>query len=276
MLRKPGPHRIRIEKVGTSLSFRIDVDNDGESVDDLEVTVPDITEFATSLHEKSSYLYINGGAVFGGVRVGPSTSRVVAVVGAAPNELMPLSRGNPWPSFLQAGDNAFFVKDGLEVRGNTYVTTKRADYIDRDFTFEIGFVFPAWTERSVNDQGAHVGIGEPSGGNSPEVGVFLTARPPDVNDGNLTLESCGGKGTRRTEKHVTNLRSRGPHLLRIEKVADAVTFTVDVDADGKSDDDAELTIPDVTEYAPYLHKKNSQLIFGGGARFTKIRLSTAN
>jgi hypothetical protein len=55
-----------------------------------------------------------------------------------------------------------------------------------------------------------------------------------------------------------------------------VTFSVDVGADGKGDKDVEVTIPDMAEYAPFLNRKNSQIFFGGGAIFTKVRLQVAD
>jgi FlgO protein len=280
-VRKPGPHRIRIQKAGSELTFHLDVDNDGESVDDLEMTIPDISEHAPFLNEKNSYLYINGGGVFTNPRLtfgnvqGP---KELAVGKAAPvGGMAPLGRGQPWPAFLVAGNNSLLLKDGLEVQNQTFVATKRTDFLEKDFTFEVELLFPTWTERGPLDQIVHVAIGEPNPGQSPDRCVYMSIRPPDINDGYCDLgRSAKGTPYGGGGRQLTKLRSRGPHLFRIEKKGKQVTFSVDVGADGNGKEDAELTIPDIAEYAPFLHKKNSQIFFGGGAIFTKVRLQVAD
>lgn len=279
-LRKLGPHRIQIEKSGSTLTFRIDVDNDGESVDDLEMTIPDVTEFAPLFNDKNSYLYVGGGALLskGRLSVGKFSVPENSGAGSAKDSnMLSLIRGKPWPAFLHGGDNSFLVKDGLEIRPHTYVQTKRADLSEKDFTFQAELKFPKTTDREPLDQIAFIGIGEPNQGQSPDPSVYMSIRPPDVNDGYTDLgisdaaHHKGGNG-----KRLTNLRSRGPHQFRIEKRGSAVTFMVDVDADGRSDDDVELTIPDIAEHAPFLHKKNSHVFIGGGALFTKVRFTVEN
>ncbi len=279
-LRKLGPHKIQIEKSGPALTFRIDVDNDGDSVDDMEMTIPDVTQFAPFLNDKNSYLYVGGGAFFTKGRI--SVGRISAVESASSATLkdanmLSLSRGKPWPAFLDAGDNTLIAKNGLEIRPQTYVSTKRADFTEKDFTFEAELTFPASTDRQPLDQIAFVGIGEPNQGQSPDPSVYMSIRPPDVNDGYCDIgmsDSAHHKAG--NGKRVTNLRGRGPHIVRIEKRGKEVTFGIDIDADGKTDEDVELTIPDIAERAPFLHKKNSHLFFGGGAIFTKVRLTVNN
>jgi hypothetical protein len=274
--RKLGPHRVWIEKVGAALTFRVDVDNDGETPDDLEFTIPDISEYAPYLNEKNSFLFIGGGANFTQGRLTRSRNLNVVPNSAAlqASNMLPVRRGKPWPAFLQPGDNTLIVRDGLEVLPQTYVATKRADFVEKDFTFEVELVFPSSSDRQILDQIVHIAIGAPHPGQSPDSSVYTSIRPPDVNDGYVDVaKSERGRAIHGSEKRLTNLRSRGPHIFRIQKKGSAVTFAVDVDADGKSDDDAQLTIPDLGEYAPFLHNKNSHLLFGGGARFTKVRLS---
>ncbi len=45
---------------------------------------------------------------------------------------------------------------------------------------------------------------------------------------------------------------------------DVVTFRIDVDHDGQSDDNLEKTLPDIKEFGSFLNKKNTHLFFGGG------------
>ena len=152
-----------------------------------------------------------------------------------------------------------------------------ADLVEGDFAFEVELVFPTWTERSTMDQIAYVGIGEPNSNQSPDPCVCMSIRPPEINGGHVDVtRSAEGTTYRGGEMKVTNLRGRGPHIVRIEKKGNTVTFALDVDADGKDAADAKVNIADIAEYAPFLHKKNSHIILGGGARFTNVRFAVEN
>jgi hypothetical protein len=59
----------------------------------------------------------------------------------------------------------------------------------------------------------------------------------------------------------------GLHMVRVIKEGDAVTFLVDPDNDGPSDDDMELTIPNIREAAPFFNSKNMPLFFAGSGTF---------
>jgi hypothetical protein len=65
----------------------------------------------------------------------------------------------------------------------------------------------------------------------------------------------------------------GTHLVRIVKVGSSVTFSVDVDTDGPSPDDIVHELPDIREYAPFLHEKNTSLFFGGAAVFRRVSVT---
>ncbi|MBW3598859.1 MAG: hypothetical protein KY475_16490 [Planctomycetes bacterium] len=63
-VRKTGVHRVTIAKQGDSLTFSIDVDNDGPTSDDVERTLPDFKSYAPYLHEKNTHLYFGGAGAF--------------------------------------------------------------------------------------------------------------------------------------------------------------------------------------------------------------------
>ena len=245
------------------------------------MTIPDISAYAPYLNEKNSYLYINGGGVFTNPRLTfgavphppePAADKVPPV-----DTMAPLRRGKPWPAFLASGSNALLLKEGLEVQAQTFVATKRSDFVERDFKFEVELMFPTWTERSPLDQIVHIAIGEPNAGQSPDRCVYMSIRPPDVNDGYCDLaRSAKGTPYGGNGRQLTKLRSRGPHLFRIEKKGKQVTFSGGAGAAGNDDNHEELAIPDINAYAPFLHKKYSQIFFGGGAIFTKVRLQVAD
>ncbi len=77
---------------------------------------------------------------------------------------------------------------------------------------------------------------------------------------------------RGSEQSLGRLTKAGTHRITIEKRGNAVTFTADIDNDGNTDDDLEITIPNLREYAPFLHSKNSRLFFCGNAHFTHVSL----
>ncbi len=59
---KPGTHRARIHKKGPTVTFSIDVDNDGPSSNDFSKKIPDIKAFATFLNDKNFHLFFGSGA----------------------------------------------------------------------------------------------------------------------------------------------------------------------------------------------------------------------
>jgi hypothetical protein len=69
-VREPGTHLVRIAKRGDSVTFTIDVGNDGKDPADLETTIPNIREQAPFLHNKNTFLFFGGGALYHEVRFG--------------------------------------------------------------------------------------------------------------------------------------------------------------------------------------------------------------
>ena len=68
-IHKPGTHKISVIKSASAVTFKVDMDNDGESPDDIETTIPDFNEFAPYLHSKNGFLFFGGGATFTDWRV---------------------------------------------------------------------------------------------------------------------------------------------------------------------------------------------------------------
>jgi hypothetical protein len=67
--RKFGPHRVIIEKKGNSVTFSVDVGNDGKSDDDFEKTIPDIRAFAPFLNNRNTFLFFGGGGTYQRMRL---------------------------------------------------------------------------------------------------------------------------------------------------------------------------------------------------------------
>ena len=67
-LRKPGPHRVVIEKKGNSVTFAVGVGNDGKSDDDFQKTIPDLRAFAPFLNNRNTFLFFGGGGTYQRIR----------------------------------------------------------------------------------------------------------------------------------------------------------------------------------------------------------------
>ncbi len=63
-LSSPGTHLFRIVKEGPSVTLMVDPDNDGESDDDGEYTLPDIKDSLPKLNDKNTNLFFGGGGVY--------------------------------------------------------------------------------------------------------------------------------------------------------------------------------------------------------------------
>jgi hypothetical protein len=168
------------------------------------------------------------------------------------------------PSFLRTKANyRRHPKGGVIFADRTLVFTKDGTYLTKDFTFEILIAMED------GDDIAFIGLGqgEPARAyKEPDNAVNLRFHGPG-NSGEVIL----AKNANATASLGTILRP-GTHLVRIVKEGDAVTFMVDVDNDGPTDDDMESTIADIRAHAPFLNSKNTFLFFGGAGRFVAIQI----
>ena len=270
-IKNPGTHLVRIIKVDQAVTFAIDVDNDGESPDDLETTIPDIKTFVPSLNEKNTHVFFGGGGTYS----------KIDLKFAAPKAMAPETRsaaGKPraysfggrrrFPPMFTSIPQIRAGREGIQVTDRHYVRTRSGDYIDKDFVLEL---LVTVVEDSKGNGGiVFFGFGE--GGrdspyNEPSNTAYIRLHPPDRGKGEVELSN--GKGNK---QKMGNVPREGTHKLRIVKQGAAVTFAIDVDNDGEGPDDLELSIPDIGAFAPYLHRKNSHLIFGGGGLFREVRL----
>jgi hypothetical protein len=175
---------------------------------------------------------------------------------------------NKFPSLLQSSKEVISDKNGLSLKRRYYLLTKKGDFLTRDFKFEIVYTMK---EGDANDT-MFLGIGEAdrnSAYNEPKNSVYMGMGPPNLENGRVGYANKlgGGAGT------LGTIPKAGTHRASIEKIGDVVTFAIDVDNDGPSDDDLEQTIPDIKAFGPYLHKKNTYIFFGGGGVYHRLRLS---
>ena len=278
-----GTHRATISKRGNAVTFAIDVDNDGPSADDLEQTVPNIRDFAPFMHEKNVHLFFGGGGTFQQVRLladsrpapKSDSDRSAGGSGVKPAPAAgPLSRFTDEAAEQLDLATATVGKEGLVVKPRSVVRTKAGDLLDHDFRFELVLTVPAQSSRQPLDRPIFVGLGEGRFNRLHELddSVRLRINPP----GHFQGDGGIGLGVyRRAEQSLGALRETGTHRVIVAKRGKAVTFTVDIDNDGETDDDLQSTIPNIRDFAPFLHGKNARLFFGGDARFKSFSLQVA-
>lgn len=162
-----------------------------------------------------------------------------------------------------AGYVEFKVSDGSLLRqpGNTgdqdraYMRTVVTDYDTRDFVFDVIFT-------SGLDTITFVGIGRGDWQNSePGPSARFRIHSPDVAGGYVGISSLLGEHT------IANLRSRGPHCARIEKSGSRVTFSIDLDFDGRFKADGSRSYPALSELWTF-DPGTARLFFGCGSQET--------
>jgi hypothetical protein len=212
-----------------------------------------------------------------------ANARVVASRTAAPKD-SPQPAGNPVPEPLPAANGkrtslnsrglprflvtrANYRRDpsgGIKFAKREYILTRDGTFLNKDFTFEI------LVAMDNGDGIGFIGVGEAQTGqayNEPMNSVNLRFHAPD-NSGEVNLGKNGQNVTA-----MGTIRRAGTHLVRIQKEGTSVTFMVDVDNDGPSDDDFETTVPDIKAEASFLNSKNMYLFFGGGGRYIEVGLT---
>jgi TolB-like protein len=177
------------------------------------------------------------------------------------------------PSFLTTNARYKRTKDGgirlpgadkRPINNVGTVWTRQSRYLSKDFTFEVLLTFVA------GDQIAYIGLGpgKPDRSyNGLTDSVYLRFCAPDVADGKVDVT-----GFRKGEDIMGKVNHGGTHMVRIIKEGDSVTFMIDPENDGPSDDDMELTIPNIREYAPFFNSKNMSLFFGGSGTFLDVSI----
>ncbi|EKK04519.1 hypothetical protein RBSH_00134 [Rhodopirellula baltica SH28] len=187
-----------------------------------------------------------------------------------------LGESRALPSFLttrsryqkgEAGGIRIQGYDEFTYRNQGVIFTKDIGCVSRDFTFETVLQF------GPEDMVANIGIGygvADRSYNGLKDSVYLRLHSPymRIEPGLVELNRF-----KLGEENVGELATAGPHLVRITKQGNTVTFQVDSGNDGPTDDDFETTIADIEEFAPFLHSKNSPLFFAGAGEYIRVSLS---
>jgi hypothetical protein len=170
------------------------------------------------------------------------------------------------PEQLELNSLAAFNNNGVSTSGRHYIRTKRADFIDKDFKFELVF-----TQRIGNpNEIAFIGVGaaDRNGNfNEPKDSVFLAIHPPNVLGGEVRFSNEPVVGPT-----IGKIGKAGTHRVTIEKKGDAVTFSVNIGNVDKSARDFEKVVPDIKKIGPFLTNTNTHIFFGGGGVYKQFRL----
>lgn len=180
-----------------------------------------------------------------------------------------LGGGRALPSYLQGPghEKARVQRDGVWFHRREVLRTKKANYLKKDWTFEVQ-IHPQFTGNNYQNF-MYVGIGpafQPYSNAMPRQSIYFAIREPKIG-GEVSLTGLDGYG-----KRIGRLKG-GVHRVILIKKGKVLTMRIDVDDDGPSPDDIEHTISDITKVAPHLHDKNTHIfIGGGGGAFKRVRL----
>jgi len=195
-------------------------------------------------------------------------------VSESPDEFAKLGESRTLPDYLFTADavnrteNGGVRLSGINRRNNEpagVIQTRARHYLEKDFVFDVLLEFEH------GDRIAYIGIGAGKADesyNGLTDSVYLRFHAPDVGGAQVDIQNWNAGHTGLPGK-VPNW---GVNRVRIIKEGSAISFHVDPQNDGPTDDDLELTIPDLREFSPYLNSKNSNLFLSGSATFLATRL----
>ena len=152
-----------------------------------------------------------------------------------------------------------FATDSVVMR------TKAFDYRPRDFVAEFLLTF------APEDRIAYIGLGpgvQDNSYNGRTDSLYLRFHGPNLAEGMVDVETF-----KRGNEGLGKVVSKGVHRVRIQKEGDAVSFHVDPGNDGPSDDDLELTIPDLNVRCPFFNSKNMPVFIGGQGTFIQFTIT---
>lgn len=191
-------------------------------------------------------------------------STLVVVPGAVGREnLIALTKGS-LPTYLQSQRGVAFDAQGGVVLAKHNFRTGGADFIKKDFTFDVVFRFAAG-EQAI----AVIGIG-PGGRdhNGAVIQNCVCSRVHGPGFGGYGTVTVSGQAERPLGKFTTV----GPHLFRLQKRGNVLTMAVSIGFKDKFVADLEQSIPDLKSAAPFLNDQNSWLFFGNGGVVDAMRL----
>lgn len=261
--KNPGPHLFRLEKRGDTLTMSVCTDFKDKFEPTFSKTIPSLKQAASFLGRSNGGIFFDGskGTRFIATRLLVDGKPVenTTVAGTIDHSaidktrLVSLAGSAGIPPWLKANKNALAGPDGI--RGGELRSTDK-ELALKDFVFDVVY--------EIKDDNAKflAGIGENgrNGGwilntiagevHGPEYNGFTQLVVPKDQVYKHTLGKTG--------------KSNGPHLLRIARLGNTLTFATAADFTGdKFDVTWSKTLPDITRTASFLNKTNASLFLEG-------------
>ena len=268
-----GPHLFRLEKKGDTLTMAITANYQGGAAEpDFSETIADLKKTAPYLSRLNSALFFGGDATFKAVRLkingklvdpGPPATRGFKDV-TGPEHLIKLAAVKRLPHFF-ASSELPIDPEGLNLSGKS-VRTRAADFVNKNFTFDVVYHFRPRDGRSI----MLVGIGENGREGGWLVDTVCARVHGPVHGGLVNI----GSDHNPYEPLVGKLGPDhpGPSFCRLQKCGDTLLMAVCADYKGKFEPDLVKTIPNLRQVAPYLTPKNSALFLSDGGVIEQVRL----
>jgi hypothetical protein len=293
--RHEGPHLLRVQKRGRTLTFAVHADYDGGAfVPTFSRTLPDLPVVAPFLDASNGWLFVEAAGNVKAVRLvvdgkppgvtkrvtgrpaGPATAAVPpprrgeggpATAAAGPaspvgsQHLFDLGGGR-LPTYLEPQRGLAFEGGALVLR-DQIVHTARADYAGKDFTFDVVY-------RLGLDQYEPlvVGLGEHArdGGWIPNAVSVKLHGPRHEGLVQLVVGKEMGTDVGRAG------RPRAASMARLQKRGNTLTLAVCPEFTGAFQPTVSRTLPDLASAAPFLTGKNGGLFVSGKGTVERVGL----
>jgi hypothetical protein len=163
------------------------------------------------------------------------------------------------PSYLVASAPFAVEKEGIRPTNKCVISTHAADYLSKDFVFDVTVAVPNDNEEIT------VGIGDQSHKGSLRVAIYN-----DGGWGRLAHLAIGEQWGKKMGK----VHSGEIAVVRIERHEGPITASFGAIVNGKFVPELSQTVADPKQAMPEMSEKRAKLFFTGGARFLHVRLAT--
>jgi len=251
----PGEYILRLEKRGLSVTYSIGVENkDGQFEPDVTQTFSDITKTPADFTDRNMHIFFGGG-FYRQMRFAASAPHAQQAGSAAtplPDAVQTVTLSAVLPAYLESSSTYSATKDGVLVPGGGYIRTRKGDFLERDFVFDV------WLAKYDKMETAQIGVG--SGLSDLSNSVFLIVERRKVY-------------TSIRRDKAKSIEDPGDYIARLEKKGTSVTFSLGAEKDGAFTADFTETIPDIAKTAGFTNR--NMHIFFGSSRYKKLRFSAS-
>jgi hypothetical protein len=270
----------RLQKRGDQIVFSVGVEANGKFSPDASAAVASIRELDKTLNSRNTHLFFGHRHTRGAGDGRVTFNKVRLAMGAPPAPSDEQAPGAPsgssnlasaLPSYFAPGEPYATNKDGIRI--DDFIKTKDADFLDKDFTFDVSFILAEDDEA----EGVMLGIGGTGNPDSDDdTCLSLVIETPRGSRREVSVNTSQWKGKRAGDVH-----GNGPFVARIEKKGNQVNFSVGVEVNGKFMPDVSSTVADIRQLKPNFNSRNTHLFFGhrhtrgrgdGRVTFTQTRL----